>query len=487
MLTERFNPLFQARSVAIFGASGNPGKWGYVVLRNLINGGFSGPIYPINPDADKILGKNVYRSLADVPQAPDLAVIVVPPPAVLAAVRECAEKGVPAAVIITAGFAELGEEGNALQEKIVRTAREKGMMLVGPNCNGFMSPWHKLYIDFPSYFVPPGGIAVVGQSGGIMDGFARQIMMRGMGCSLCVASGNEADLHMEDYLAYLAKDENTKVILCYIEGFKDGKRFFQIAREVTRKKPVIVFKAGRTKAGAQAAKSHTASLAGDDAVFDGICRQTGIIRARNLHQMLNIGAAFLYQPLAAGSRIGVITAGGGWGVMTADECAALGMDIVSLPRKTINKLDAILPPWWNRGNPIDLVAGTSADNVTRSVEIVLDCPDVDAVIFIGLMPALVINNSNLPQDNESSANSDDAIVLASVEVMKKLSALAGRYQKPVVVSSEHLRASAAQEVRINYAIGQSGSICYQMPHEAAEVMAALINYGQWFATNRKGG
>jgi len=484
MLTERFIPLFQARSVAIFGSSSNPGKWGYVVLRNLINGGFSGQVYPINPDAEEILGKKVYRSLADVPQRPDLAVIVLPPPAVLAAVRECAQKGVKAAVIITAGFAELGGEGSALQEQIVRTAREHGMILVGPNCNGFMSPWHNLYIDFPSYFVPPGGIAVVGQSGGIMDGFARQIMMRGMGCSLCVASGNEADLHMEDYLAYLAEEEHTKVILCYIEGFKNGKRFFQVAREVTRKKPVVVCKAGRTKAGAQAAKSHTASLAGNDAVFDGVCRQTGIIRARNLHQMLNIGASLLYQPLPTGSRIGIITAGGGWGVVTADECANLGMDIVSLPRKTIRELDAILPTWWNRGNPIDLVAGTSADNVIKCVEIVLACQDVDAVIFIGLMPALVINNSNLPQDNESSDNSD-AVVLASVEVMKKFNALAQKYQKPVVVASEHLRASAVQEVGINYAIGQSGSICCQMPHEAAEVMDALIRYGQWAAKKRK--
>jgi len=356
MVIDRFNPLFNARSVVLIGASSNPGNWGHVMLKNLINGGFEGNIYPINPDTDELLGKKVYKTLAEVPETPDLAVIAVPPQAVPGAMRACTDKGIKAAVVITAGFAELGDEGRRLQDQMVETARANGMVMVGPNCNGIMSPWAKLYVDFPSFHVPPGSMAIVCQSGGVVDGLARQSMIKGLGCSLCVASGNEADLHMEDYLAYLADDPRTSVILCYIEGFKDAGRFYRIVREVTKKKPVVACKAGRTQAGAKAAMSHTASIAGSDEIFDGICKQAGVLRAKNLHHLFNVGTAFMNQPLPKGRRIGIVTAGGGWGVMAADECVSLGMEMARLPDETIKRLDAFLPAWWNRGNPVDLVA-----------------------------------------------------------------------------------------------------------------------------------
>jgi acyl-CoA synthetase (NDP forming) len=476
---ERFNPLFKARSVALIGASSNPGKWGHVMLKNLINGGFEGNIYPINPDAEELLGIKVYKTLEDVPEIPDLAIIVVPTKVILSTVQACIDKGIKAAVVITAGFAELGEEGRQLQDEMVKTAREKGMFLVGPNCNGFMSPWAKLYVDFPSFHVPPGGIAVVCQSGGILDGLARQIMVKGMGCSLCVASGNEADLHMEDYLAYLADDPRTKVILCYIEGFKDGDRFYRIVRDVTRKKPVVAYKSGKTQAGARAAVSHTASIAGSDAIFDGVCKQAGIIRAKNLHHLFNVGTAFLHQPLPKGRRIAIVTAGGGWGVMAADECVSLGLDMAFLSDETIKRLDAFLPAWWNRGNPVDLVAGSSPDDVFRVVETVLTSPDVDAAIYIGLMPALKFTQQELKQRGTTGEGWGDALVRASVEVVQRLNGLSRKYKKPVVLTSEHLIASAEQEVHTMYAIGQAGSMCYEMPYEAAEVMAALVSYGKW--------
>lgn len=479
MNINRFNPLFQARSVALIGASSNPRKWGHIMLKNLINGGFEGNIYPINPDSEELLGKKVYRNLEDVPETPDMAIIVVPPKAILSAVQDCTDKGIKAAVVITAGFAELGFEGRQLQDEMVKTARRAGMFLVGPNCNGFMSPWAKLYVDFPSFHVPPGGIAVVCQSGGILDGLARQIMVKGLGCSLCVASGNEADLHMEDYLAYLADDPRTKVILCYIEGFQDGDRFYRIVRNVTRKKPVVAYKSGKTQAGAQAAVSHTASIAGSDAIFEGVCKQTGIIRAKNLHHLLNVGTAFLHQPLPKGRRIAIVTAGGGWGVMAADECVSLGLGMASLTAETIKRLDAFLPAWWNRGNPVDLVAGSDPDDVLRVVETVLDSPDVDGVIYIGLMPALKFTQQELMQRGATGEGWGNALVRASVDVVQHLSGLSRKYGKPVVISSEHLIASAEQEVRVIYAIGQAGSLCYEMPYEAAEVMAALVSHGRW--------
>ena len=482
--SERFHPLFKARHVALIGASGNPKKWGYVMLRNLINGGFAGNIYPINPDADELLGKKAYKTLYDVPETPDLAVIAVPPPAAPSAVRDCAEKGVRAAVVITAGFAELGAEGGRLQDEMVTAARAAGMVLVGPNCNGIMSPWEKLYVDFPSYHVPPGNLAVVCQSGGIVDGLARRSMIRGLGCSLCVASGNEADLHMEDYLAYLADDPRTNVILCYIEGFKDADRFYRIAREVTKKKPVVAYKAGKTPAGAKAALSHTASVAGSDAVFDGICRQTGILRAKNLHHLFNLGAAFIHQPLPRGKRIGIVTAGGGWGVMAADECVSLGLEMAVLPDETIRRLDAFLPAWWNRGNPVDLVAGSAPDDVLRVVETLLAGPDVAGLLFIGLMPALKFTPEELLHRGAPDDFWGQAIVRAAVELVRRLNGLARQYDKPVVVASEHLISSAEQEARTLHAIGQSGNVCYEMPYEAAEVMAALVTYGQWVSDCR---
>lgn len=476
---ERFNPLFKARSVALIGASSNPRKWGYVMLKNLINGGFTGNIYPINPDAEELLGKKVYKTLEDVPETPDLAVIAVPPKSALAAVQACTDKGIKAAVCITAGFAELGDEGRRLQDEMVKTARAKGMVMVGPNCNGVMSPWEKLYVDFPSFHVPPGSIALVCQSGGVVDGLARRIMIKGMGCSLCVASGNEADLHMEDYLAYLADDPRTSVILCYIEGFKDAGRFYRIAREVTKKKPVVAYKAGKTEAGAKAAMSHTASIAGSDVIFDGVCQQAGILRAKNLHHLFNVGTAFMNQPLPRGKKIGIVTAGGGWGVMAADECVSLGLEMAKLPVETIQRLDAFLPAWWNRGNPVDLVAGSDPDDVLRVVETVLASPNVDGVIFIGLMPALRFTREELVHRGAPGEVWSNALDRASVEVVKHLSELARKYDKPVVVASEHLISSAEQEARTLYSIGLSGNVCYEMPYEAADVMVALVSYGKW--------
>jgi acyl-CoA synthetase (NDP forming) len=482
---ERFNPLFQARSVALIGASSSPRKWGHVMLKNLINGGFPGNIYPINPDSDELLGKKVYKTLEAVPETPDLAIIVVPTKAILEAVQDCVDKGVKAAVVITAGFAELGDEGKRLQDQMVETAHKAGMVLVGPNCNGIMSPWAKLYVDFPSYHVPPGGIATVCQSGGIVDGLAREIMNKGLGCSICVASGNEADLHIEDYLAYMAEDPHTKVIICYIEGFQDGDRFYRIAREVTRKKPIVAYKAGKTAAGAKAAMSHTASIAGTDAIFDGICRQAGIIRAKNLDHMFNLGTAFLNQPLPKGPVIAIVTAGGGWGVMAADECVSLGLEMASLSPETIKKLDAFLPAWWNRGNPVDLVAGSDPDDVLRVVDTVLESPDVDAVIYIGLMPAMKFTEQELQQRSFGSESWGNAVVRAAVDVAERLGNLSRKYKKPVVIASEHLISSAEQEIRTLRAIGQSGGVCYRMPYEAAEVMAALVSYGRWVNADGK--
>lgn len=484
-LNSKFASLFNARSITLIGASNDRGKWGFIMLKHLINGGFRGSVYPVNPGEQAILGLRVYRSVSALPETPDMAVIVVPPPAVLAVVKECVAKGIRSAIIITAGFAELGEEGARLQGEIADTAGKGGMVFVGPNCNGVMSPWNKQYLMFPTFHVRPGPVAVVAQSGNVMDSLARQVMLHGQGCSTCVASGNEASLHCEDYLEYLGRDPHTQVILCYIEGFKNGRRFREIASEVSKKKPIIMLKAGKTQAGARAASSHTAAIAGSDSIFDAVCKQSGVIRAKSLDEMLNIGLALLRQPLPKGRRIGIVTAGGGWGVLAADACAEFGFDVVKLPDATIRELDRILPAWWNRGNPVDLVAGATADNIFKAVELVMQCANVDCMMFLSIMPVLRVRGFDLPTDPVEREKLSGVLVESVVEAMKDFNSLADKYNKPLVVATEHMWATLNEEANIGYALGQHNAICYHMPHHAAEVLNGLVQYAEYLCWHRE--
>ena len=484
MLINKIEPLFNARSVTFVGASNDPSKWGFLMLKHMIDGGFQGNIYPVNPKKAEILGLKVYRSIAEIPGVPDLAVIIVPPPAVPTVIKECVSKSIKAGIIITAGFAEVGGEGARLQNEIIETARRGGMVLVGPNCNGVMSPWNQQYVQFPSFFVPPGSVGVIAQSGNVMDSLALQVQTHGFGCSKCIASGNEAILHCEDYLEYLADDPRTKVILSYIEGFKNGERFFAIAREVSKKKPIIMLKAGKTQAGAKAAASHTAALAGSDPVFDAVCQQSGIIRAKSLDEMLNIGLAFLRQPIPQGRGLGIVTGGGGWGVLAADACAELGFDVVQLPDETIKDLDKILPAWWNRGNPVDLVAGAEVDNIYKAVELVMQCPSVDAMMFLSLMPALRVRNFNPPLDEAAREEWGQRLMESVARSMDEFNAIADKYNKPIIIASEYMWASNYEQAGITFTLGQHNAVCYRMPGEAAKVLDALVTYGEYIRKNQ---
>lgn len=479
MNLDRFTPLFKARSVALVGASSNPKKWGYSMLRNMVNGGFQGNIYPVNQEADTLRGLKVYRSISDLPEVPDLAGIVVPPPSVVLVIKECIARGVKAGVVITAGFAELGDHGRRLQDEMVKVAREGGMVLVGPNCNGIVSPWNKLYVTFPFFQVPPGPIAIVAQSGNVLDGLTRQIMLKGLGCSVGVASGNEADLHIEDYLEYMAEDENTRVILCYIEGLQDARRFFQVAQRASRKKPIIVLKAGKTRTGMKAAASHTAAIASSDVIFDAACKQAGLVRAGSMDEMLNIGIAFLRQPLPRGRRLAIVTGGGGVGVLAADACEEEGFDIVKLPDKVISELDKVLPSWWNRGNPVDLVGGSYAEQIFRTVEIVLASDAIDSMVYLTLRPALKLEN--VPSNAAEAATEEwcEYQVKVITEAVEHFNSLAAKYKKPVLLVSEHVLATAEQEVKIIQSLGQHNTMCYRQPHHAAIILSALTKYGEW--------
>lgn len=478
-LKDKFTPLFQSRSIAIIGASSDRTKWGYIMLKHLVDGGFRGAIYPINTSGDEILGLKVYRTVADIPETPDLAVISVPAPAVLNVLKECIAKGTKAGLVITAGFAELGETGAMLQREMVELAGKAGMPLIGPNCNGFMSPWNKEYVQFPSFLVPAGRVAIIAQSGNVMDSLTRQVMLHGQGCSICVAIGNEAVLHFEDYLEYLGDDPHTSVIMSYIEGFKDGRRFLKIASEVSKKKPIVIVKGGKTPAGAIAAASHTAAVAGSDLIFDAVCKQAGVIRVRSLDEMLNISLAFLWQPLPKGRRLGIVTGGGGWGVMGADVCAEMGFDVVKLPDETIRALDTLLPTWWNRGNPVDLVAGSKPDNIYKAVEQIMQCPSVDAMMFLSMVPMLKIRAFDLPTEADERAKFGEVLENAVIEAMEGLNKLVKKYNKPMVVATEQIFATNIEEARLPYLLGKHDLACYHMPHEAARVLLALADYARY--------
>ncbi len=475
----KLRPLFEPASVAVVGASNDPSKWGFRILSNILSGGFKGRVYAVNPNVAEAVRLKTYPRVTDIPEVPDLVVIVVPPPAVPPVMRDCAEKGVRAVVVITAGFAEIGGEGERLQQEITDIARAAGIRFVGPNSFGILNPVHGLYSQMPPIFPPAGPFGVISQSGNIIGTIARLLIGRAFGCSKCVSIGNQADLRAEDYLEYFAQDPHTRVILCYIEGFKDGARFFNMAKEVSKEKPIILLKAGQTPAGAKAARSHTASLAGSDAVIAGMCKQAGIIRVKTLDELVDVGIAFLRQPLPRGRRVGVVTAGGGWGVLAADACDEMGLNVVSLPPETIEELDSFMPPWWNRGNPVDLVAGTSGEGFFRVLEVVLRCPAVDGVIMLGLMPILAPGQFRRPSEGDEKEQMREAMVSGAAELFDRLNELSDRYNKPVVVASEPFGFGAALNRRITHAIADRNSVYYEMPHQAASVFAKLVQYGEY--------
>jgi acyl-CoA synthetase (NDP forming) len=482
-LITKLKLIFEPQSIAFVGATSNPTKWGFRIFANIVNNSYPGRLYPVNPTKEEILGIKVYKSVSEVPEVPDLAIIVVPPPGVPEVLQECADKGIKAGIVITAGFAEVDKEGENLQAEIINIAQRSGIRFIGPNTDGVVNAHHKLYAEMPPIFPYPGPISIVSQSGNIVGTMMRMSIESGFGCSKCISSGNEADLHAEDYMRYLADDPQTKVILSYVEGFKDGSRFFEVAKEATQKKPIVMLKTGETPAGAIAAKSHTASLAGLDTVVDAMCRQAGIVRARHLDELVDAGLAFLCHPLPKGRRVGIVTAGGGWGVLAADACAKLRLDVVQFPPELIEELNSFMPPWWSHGNPVDLVAGIFGEKVLECVEIVLRSPAVDGVIFLGIMPALPMGEFRRITRLEDRDNMREVILSAIINVFDRLKEMTDKYDKPIVVGSEPIAFGAALSRKIIRSLADRNCISYDMPHKPAAAFASLANYAEYLNQN----
>lgn len=396
--------FFRPRSVAVVGATPNPAKGGYAIIANLLEG-FPGKVWPVNPGRKEVLGVPCFPSVRKLPQAPDLAIVFVPAQRVPGVVRDCAEKGVKAVLVESGGFAEAGEEGAALQEETVRIAKRAGMRLWGPNCTGLVNSDPPLFTPFMrlpgmSVRVAPGNLAIVAQSGMMAAGFMIQYLLAGyFKVSKACAIGNKADVDETDILDYLAGDEPTQAVVLYLESVSRGREFFQAVRRATKRMPVAVLKAGKNEQSAQAALSHTGSLAGKDEVVEGALRQAGALRVGDFGELMALGRSFSLHPrpfrlsTPGGNRVAVITVTGGGGVVLSDLFQETGLRLARLAPSTLGRLqEEVFPAWMKPSNPVDIwpaVEQKGSAALERSVEIVLGDPGVDGLLLLPFASRMV--------------------------------------------------------------------------------------------------
>jgi len=378
-IVRAMNRILKPDSVAVIGASPEAGKIGNSVMKNLINGGYQGKIYPIHPKADEILGVKAYKSVKDVPGDIDVAVFAIPAKFVAQALVEVGEKGIPGAVLIPSGFAETGNvEG---QQEIQAIGRKYNVRLMGPNIYGFYYTWKNLCATFCTAYDIKGGAALSSQSGGIgmaIVGFSRSAKM---GVSAIVGLGNKSDLDEDDLLTFFEQDDNTKIIAMHFEDLKDGRSFAEVAKRVSRKKPVVVLKAGRTALGARAAASHTAALAGNDKIYDDVLKQAGVIRAMGLRDLLEYARAIPVMPTPKGENVVIITGAGGSGVLLSDAVADSGLKLMAMPPDLDAAFRKFIPPFGASGNPIDITGGEPPKTYQNTIRLGLEDPRIHALIL----------------------------------------------------------------------------------------------------------
>ena len=373
------NRIMKPKAVAVIGASAEDGKIGNSVMKNLINGGYKGEIYPIHPKADEILGFKAYRSVKDVAGTIDTAIFAIPAKFVAGALIECGEKGIPGAVLIPSGFAEAGAP--ELQEEIVKIGQKYNVRLMGPNIYGFYYTPANLCATFCTAYDVKGSAALSSQSGGIgmaIIGFSRSAKM---GVSAIVGLGNKSDIDEDDLLAFFEQDDNTSIIAQHCEDLKDGRAFAEAAKRVSKKKPVVVLKAGRTSAGAKAASSHTGALAGNDKIYEDVFKQSGVIRARSLRQLLEFARGIPVLPTPKGENVVIITGAGGSGVLLSDSCVDNGLSLMSMPADLDAAFRKFIPPFGAAGNPVDITGGEPPQTYKNTVKLGLEDDRIHALIL----------------------------------------------------------------------------------------------------------
>jgi acyl-CoA synthetase (NDP forming) len=372
-----------AHAVAVIGASRKSGSIGRRVLNAIVAAGFNGAIYPVNPNAAELAGLRTYASARDLPPGVEMAIVCVPAPLVSTVVDDCAAAGVKALVVITAGFAESGVDGRALQHALTDQVRKHGMRMVGPNCMGLFntSPSVRLNASFSPVFPPAGRLGLLSQSGALGIAIVQLAAERRLGLSTFVSAGNKADVSGNDLLEYWESDPGTRVLMLYLESFGNPRRFARLARRISRTKPIVVVKSGRTRSGSRAATSHTAALAPDDATVDALFAQTGVIRADTIDEMFDVASTLDLQPLPPGRRVAIVTNAGGPGILAADACEAAGLSLAEFSDATRATIATALPSMASPGNPIDMIASAGPDQTPRPSAL-MAAPEVDSLIVI---------------------------------------------------------------------------------------------------------
>lgn len=383
MVPINLDRLFNPRRIAMIGASDHPLKWGHIILLNILKGDYQGTVYPVNPGKKSILGYPCYPSVHKLPEKPDVAIITTPARSVSSLIDDCGRMQIPFVIVITSDFSETGPEGAALEREIVAKANQHGIRMVGPNSMGIFSVLSRLHAMMPPPMPLPGDVSMFSQSGNIGVQMLAWGVSEGVGFGKFVSSGNEGDLNCVDYLRYFAEDNDTRVVVGYLEGIDPGTPFFPAAKEASSQKPILIFKGGRTAAGGKAAASHSGAMAGESGIYSAAFKQAGIIEAGTSQTLMDCAKAFSHYPIPRGRRIGIITRGGGWGVITADACSEYGLAVPSLSEKLMTTFDALLPKYWSRSNPVDLVATIAGDPYLECLEMMAAWDGVDAVIALG--------------------------------------------------------------------------------------------------------
>jgi acetate---CoA ligase (ADP-forming) len=440
--------ILAPRSVAVIGASGRTGSLGAALFRNLLGAGFCGALHPVNLAHTTVQTVPAVRSVRDIQGQVDLAVVAVPPAEVLGAARECAAKGVRGLVVISAGFAERGAEGRELQRELVQTCRRSGMRLVGPNCMGVVntSPAVQLYATFAPVRPTGGRVGFLSQSGGLALSVIEHAAMRGLGLSSFVSVGNEADVSSNDLLQYWEEDADTDLAMLYLEAFSNPRKFARVARRVSRVKPIVAVKSGRTPAGGRATSSHTgALLTASDVTVDALFRQSGVIRTDALGEMVDAAVVLAREPLPAGRRVGILTNVGGLGVQCADACEGAGLEVPGLPEALARELTGLLPPDAVCGNPVDMTALADARHYERALRMLAGSGSVDAIVVIFERP----------------------LWTGMAEIQRAIAAGAAGRTVPVLVVAPPLPP------------GRRHGASFDFPEDAARALGHAVRYAAW--------
>lgn len=460
------SPFFKPRSVAVIGAARDPRAIGRIVFERLLRAGFEGPVYPINPDARAVAAVRAFPSILEAPDEVDLAVIAVPAEQTLEVVDACARKRVHALLVLSAGFAEAGPEGRALQEELARKVRAHGLRLIGPNCIGLLNtdPRIRLNATISPTFPPRGPVAISSQSGALGMAILDYTEQLGLGISTFVGVGNKADVSGNDLLQYWEDDPDTQLIILYLESFGNPRKFARIARRVAYRKPILAVKSGRTTAGSRAARSHTAALAASDHAVDALFHQAGVIRADTLEELFDVASVLANQPLPAGNRVALVTNAGGPGILCADACEAYGLLLPSLAPETVESLQQVLPAGAAVENPVDLAASASPQHYENVVRHILHDPQVDALIAI-FTPIGMIGG--------------EEVVRAIQRAVAAVSESGGK-DKPIltcVLSSQGL--SIVPGNNITSTTTPRAIPSYRFPESAARALARAVAYAEW--------